>query len=71
MTEKLSVPGDEITLTQVLKLAGLAESGGHAKILIADGCVRVNGAVELRKRRQMHIGDVVEMVEGKRVELVK
>ena len=42
-----------INLTQALKLAGCVQSGGEAKLLIADGRVRVNGEVELRKRRKM------------------
>ena len=52
-----------INLTQVLKLSGSVLSGGEAKTLIADGRVRVNGEVELRKRRQMTAGDVVQ-IEG-------
>lgn len=59
----LDVGDAEINLTQVLKLANLAESGGQAKLMIGDGLVRVNGEVETRKRRKMAIGDVVE-VEG-------
>jgi ribosome-associated protein len=62
-TVTLDVGEREINLTQVLKLAGLAENGGQAKAMIAEGLVRVNGAVESRKRRQMAAGDVVE-VEG-------
>jgi ribosome-associated protein len=53
----------EINLTQVLKLGGCAQSGGEAKMLIAEGRVRVNGEVELRKRRQMKAGDSI-MIEG-------
>lgn len=64
MAEKLNVGDREINLTQVLKLAGLAETGGQAKALIADGMVRVNGEVELRKRRQMAIGDTVQVEDG-------
>ena len=60
---ELEVGESGINLTQVLKMAHLAESGGHAKVLIADGLVRVNGVVETRKRRQMADGDVV-IVEG-------
>ena len=48
-----------INLTQVLKLAGCVQSGGEAKMVIAEGLVRVNGQVELRKRRQMKAGDTV------------
>ncbi len=64
------VIGDRpINLTQVLKLAGWVMSGGEAKSLIAAGQVRVNGAVELRKRRQMKPGDLIDLVEGPSVEL--
>ncbi|MGE3821318.1 MAG: RNA-binding S4 domain-containing protein [Isosphaeraceae bacterium] len=64
------VPGkDPINLTQVLKLAGWAMTGGEAKSLIAEGRIRVNGEVELRKRRKMAIGDLVAMEGGPRVRL--
>jgi len=57
----LDVPirDDTIRLGQLLKLAGLAESGGHARELIRDGQVRVDGEVELRRGRQLRRGDVV------------
>ena len=48
----------------MLKLADWVEHGGEAKALIADGMVRVNGEVELRKRRQMAVGDIVELEGG-------
>lgn len=56
-------PSDErptvIRLGQFLKYAGLVGSGGDAKVAIADGEVRVNGEVELRRRRQLKNGDLV------------
>ena len=52
---------DAIRLGQLLKLAGLAESGGHARELIQDGEVRVNGEVDLRRGRQLRRGDIVEV----------
>jgi ribosome-associated protein len=64
MTQELNVGERDINLTQVLKLAGLVETGGQAKALIAGGSVRVNGEVELRKRRQMAIGDTVQVEDG-------
>ncbi len=48
-----------IRLGQLLKLAGLADSGGEARALVADGAVTVNGAVETRRGRQLHPGDVI------------
>ena len=44
--------------------------GGEAKALIADGQVKVNGEVELRKRRQMAVGDRVEIEGGPTLVLV-
>ena len=48
-----------IELCQLLKFAGLADSGGAAKQLVADGRVTVNGETETRKRRQLQEGDQV------------
>jgi ribosome-associated protein len=64
--EPISVKsGDRpINLTQVLKLAGCAMSGGAAKAIISAGLVRVNGEVEQRKRRQMKAGDTVVIEDG-------
>jgi ribosome-associated protein len=69
-TVSLAVGDQPINLTQVLKLSGAVLSGGEAKALIAGGSVRVNGQVELRKRRQMAKGDVVEIESGPRIALV-
>jgi ribosome-associated protein len=66
----LEVGDRPINLTQVLKLSGAVLSGGEAKALIAGGSVRVNGQVELRKRRQMVRGDVVEIDSGPKIALV-
>ena len=66
----LEIGGREINLTQVLKLSGAVMTGGEAKLLIADGLVKVNGQVELRKRRQMAVGDVVDLDGQIIVELV-
>ena len=61
MLHKFKIEEPGLTLTQALKIEGVVDSGGQGKALIADGRVRVNGEVELRKRRQMVIGDVVEL----------
>jgi ribosome-associated protein len=50
---------DGIRLGQLLKLAGLAESGGHARALLDDGEVTVNGEPETRRGRRILRGDVV------------
>jgi ribosome-associated protein len=53
-----------INLTQMLKLAGCAASGGEAKALIAAGLVQVNGQVELRKRCKLKAGDTIVVRGG-------
>jgi ribosome-associated protein len=50
---------DTIRLGQLLKLAGLADSGAEARALVQDGEAQVNGEVETRRGRQLHAGDLV------------
>jgi ribosome-associated protein len=57
----LPIRGDSIRLGQALKLAGLAESGGEARMRVAEGAVSVNGEVETRRGRQLRHGDVVAL----------
>ena len=52
-----------IRLGQLLKLANLVETGGAARGLLESGEVRVNGAVETRRGRQLGVGDVVQCGE--------
>ncbi|MDA8743115.1 RNA-binding S4 domain-containing protein [Rubripirellula amarantea] len=51
-----------IRLADFLKISGLVETGGEAKQLIQAGEVRVNGEVETRRRKQLSIGDLVELL---------
>lgn len=65
---EVSIRDESIRLGQFLKLAGLAEDGGHAKDLIEAEDVLVNGQVEVRRGRQLRDGDVVE-VDGDKARL--
>jgi ribosome-associated protein len=60
---------DYIQLCDLLKHAGLSDSGGAAKYAIALGAVTVDGVVETRKRRKVRPGQVVEY-EGRKVTVV-
>jgi ribosome-associated protein len=57
----VEIDGDMIRLGQFLKLADLIGTGGEGKILISSGDVTVNGEVDLRRGRQLHKGDVVDV----------
>jgi len=53
------IRGDMIRLGQLLKVAGLVDSGAEVKELLAAGEVQVNGEPEQRRGRQLGRGDVV------------
>lgn len=57
----MEIRGGMIRLGQLLKLADLASGGGDVKAILEDG-VRVNGEPEARRGRQLHDGDVVDVL---------
>ena len=65
MEQDFKINGDYIELIQLLKALGIAETGGHAKMIVDDGEVLRNGEVELRKRAKLVPGDVIELEEIK------
>ncbi len=64
--DDISIGGEVIRLGQVLKFAGLLDSGGDAKEVIIDGYVAVNGEVDRHRGRQLRDGDLVSF-EGRTV----
>lgn len=52
-----------IKLEQLIKLAGLAETGGHAKQLIENGEVKVNGEVCTMRGKKIYENDKVEVLD--------
>lgn len=65
----IELRGEYIELNQLLKLAGVCDSGGAGKQLVAEGRVKVDGQVELRKTNKIRSGQVVEC-EGATIEVV-
>lgn len=51
---------DHVELNQLLKLAGVCDSGGSGKLLVATGRVRVDGKRELRKTCKVRAGQRVQ-----------
>jgi ribosome-associated protein len=60
---------DHVELNQLLKLAGLCDSGGAGKALVASGAVTVDGNIELRKTCKIRAGQVVQAGDA-RIEVV-
>ena len=61
----IKIKTEWIKLDQLLKLANIAGSGGHAKILIQEGQVKVNGLAEYQRGKKIKPGDVVEVEDTK------
>ncbi len=57
--EKLNITTPFIKLDSALKLSGLAETGGMAKMQIEDGLVKVNGEVCTQRGRKLYPGDKI------------
>lgn len=56
---EIELEEEPIELCKLLKVIDLAEGGGHAKLLIADGYVGVNGETCTQKRKKMYVGDML------------
>ncbi|CAG2155109.1 ribosome-associated protein [compost metagenome] len=70
-TQTITFPleGEFIALNDLLKLAGVCDSGGAGKALVAAGEVSVDGAAESRKTAKIRAGQVVTMA-GVRIKVV-
>lgn len=66
---RFEVDGEYVELNQLLKLAGLCSSGGEGKQRVAEGLVRVDGQVELRKTCKIRPGQRVEF-KGETIEVI-
>lgn len=56
---KFNISGEYIELHNLLKVTGIVGSGGAGKALVAEGEVRVDGKIELRKTAKLRPGQVV------------
>jgi len=61
--------GDFIPMIQLLKAAGLVQTGGEAQIVVTEGEVKYNGVVDYRKRLKVKQGDIVEF-NGKTIKVI-
>ncbi|KGG80072.1 RNA-binding S4 domain-containing protein [Caloranaerobacter azorensis] len=62
--KKIKIYTEYIKLDQLLKYANIAETGGHAKILIKNGQVKLNGEIVLQRGKKIKKGDIIELSDG-------
>ena len=55
--ERLYIVTDFIKLDAAMKLAGIADTGGMAKMMIEDAQVKVNGEVCIQRGKKLYPGD--------------
>ena len=60
MIPNIQIDSEYIKLQDLLKLTGLAATGGMAKIVIQNGEVKVNGEVCTMRGKKLRAGDVAE-----------
>lgn len=68
--KKLIIYDEFIRLCDALKFAGIAETGGIAKLMILDGEVTVNGEPCLQKGKKLYPGDVFSL-EGEQYQIAR
>jgi ribosome-associated protein len=59
--EEVSIKTETINLDQFLKYAGIIESGGQVKLLLADQLILINGAIATERRKKIHHQDIIEI----------
>lgn len=55
--------GEYIALCDLLKLEGVADSGGQGKSMVAEGLIKVDGVIERRKTAKIRTGQTVQAFE--------
>jgi ribosome-associated protein len=61
MPSEIAIRGEMIRLGQLLKLAGIVDSGSEVKAFLAAETVLVNNEREARRGRQLHPGDTIRV----------
>ena len=59
MTTSFSIDTEYIELIKLLKVMRWVGTGGHAKVVVDEGLVTLNGETEYRKRAKVRPGDIV------------
>ncbi|NMB26725.1 MAG: RNA-binding S4 domain-containing protein [Tissierellia bacterium] len=59
--KEIEINTDTIKLDQLLKFAGIAQTGGQGKLIIEEGIVKVNGKTVKKRGKKIKRGDFIEI----------
>ena len=65
---EFKIEGDYIELLALLKALGIAQTGGHAKMIVDSKEVLRNGDIELRRRAKCIPGDLI-VIDNQNIQL--
>mgnify|MGYP001132935318 CR=1 FL=1 len=58
---EIQISTDIIKLDQLLKFAGIVQTGGQSKMIIEEGIVKVNGEIIKKRGKKVKRGDLIEI----------
>lgn len=59
--KEIKINTDTIKLDQLLKFAGITQTGGQSKLIIEEGIIRVNGETVKERGKKIKRGDFIEI----------
>ena len=59
--KEIKIDTEFIKLDQLLQYSGFAQTGGHSKILIKEGLIRVNEDIVTQRGKKIRKGDVIKI----------
>lgn len=61
--EIIEISTPTIQLDQLLKWAGIVDTGGQVRLFIDDGLIKINGIKIHERRKKIHPGDIIEIID--------
>ena len=59
--KEITIETEYIKLDQFLKLVGIAQTGGHAKLMISEGEIIVNKEIAYERGKKIRKNDIIEI----------
>ncbi|HFL3828504.1 TPA: RNA-binding S4 domain-containing protein [Clostridioides difficile] len=59
--KEIKINTEIIKLDQLLKFAGITQTGGQSKMIINDGLVTINGEIVKQRGKKIKKGDIIEI----------